>query len=104
MGEIKELDMNKYLVLEWKDLNKLQISDCHNLDNIINNIAQIRRDEGKQDNKYLVLNLDDGINKNYLMNWIRLRYEQFRFKKERMKVIDIAVDLVNAIQKAKEDT
>ena len=60
-------------------------------------MSKDRLKNNKKDNKYLVLNLDDEINIE-LFNEIYYKFTTG----ERVLIKDIAIDLVNAILKAKE--
>lgn len=110
MPEITELDMNKYLVLKWDDINKLSRNKKIELGRIINAVSNNRSFENKKDNNYLVLNLDDEIHlSNIIESFVWIKRKLFlkslgaakRFDGD-VKVSDIAVALVNAILKAKE--
>lgn len=110
MKEITEIERHKYIVIKNSDLKYLEDMDKLSLIGIISSIEKGRRFDGKnEENKYLVLNLDDEIAELYLEDAIdkihRKAYEVSRdthtpFKK--VKVSDIAVAIVNAILKAKE--
>jgi hypothetical protein len=100
MTPINELD-DKYLVLKWDDIGKLKAIDKTNLNTIIGRIGVVRRK--KEEHKYVVLNLDDDIDLEYLLHYIRYntcdrpmgRYARFCVK-------DIALGLVNAILNVKD--
>lgn len=88
---IKRDDLNKYLgVVLKRDLNQIE------------EVIQLnRKAEGKPQNKYLVLNLEDEINTWELLNSIEVVAPLTKDKNHGIKVKDIAVALVNAILKAK---
>lgn len=98
--EITEIDMNKYLVLKWEDIKELSEQQQFNLSKIIDLVRYNRTLKNKPDNKYLVLNMSDKIDFGVLKNGINRVIDAFILKP---KVKDIAVSLVNAILKAKED-
>lgn len=104
--EIKELDMNKYLVIKTADLDNYigKGLDRNIFEAVCKKIEHLRTKEGKPDNKYLVLNLDDDFSIHYLFQRIALLNEKTRFNQKwrELKIKDIAVDLVNAILKTKE--
>lgn len=51
---------NKYLVLKWDDVRRfLHPNDGENLDRILTIIADGRQSEGKKENSYVVVNMDE---------------------------------------------
>ncbi len=114
MAEITELDMNKYIVVRREDIHKYLKGNSryHTEDGFYSylNVINIhRREEGKKDNRYVVLNLNDEIDIKYLkrkmQELIDNKMEQLKIGQEIKisKVADIAIALVNAIIRAKED-
>ncbi len=104
MEEITELDMNKYLVLKWEDIhNELSPRQQVILASMIRTCNLKRLEKQGKYNSYLILNLDDEIDKPYLLEQISFQYDKCTHELRRMKVRDIAVTLVNAILKAKEE-
>ena len=96
MEAINELD-NKYLVMKWDDVrNNLSLSQRRELVSIIQYNDKCRELEGKEENNYVVLNLDDKIDIIYLTKQLD------RILSRILKVEDIATDLVNAVLKAEE--
>lgn len=97
MKEIIKLD-EKYFVLKLDDIKKhlskrqRQLMFKWELD-----IEKNRAKEGKKRNSYVILNLDDEIDGEYLFKHLDVSLLDKIFK-----VSDIAVALVNAILKAKE--
>jgi hypothetical protein len=68
MDEIKELD-NKYSVTKWDDVRRhLNQSQKKELVSIIEYIDKCRQLESKEENNYVVLNLDDEANIDYLIS------------------------------------
>lgn len=98
--EIKKLDMNKYLVLKIEDIEELCQTDRDNIEKVCDKIRINREKKGKPENQYLVLNLDDDIDWDYLTNWRNVVHPDNR----KLKVKDISVALVNAVLKAKGET
>ncbi len=99
MTEIIEIDFDKYLVLKWEDINKLQILQKHKLVEVVDDIGTIGKKEGKTyRNKYFVLNIEDDIDRNELLS--RLYHTHTGIPKKKVK--DIACDIINAILKTKE--
>lgn len=93
MNEIKELD-NKYLILKWEDIKNQSIEDEDDIKRISEQISYDRIAEGKNGHpRYLVLKLDDKFDFQEIIS----KHKDERF----LRVKDIAVDLVNAILKAK---
>ena len=97
MNEITELD-DKYLVLKIDDISeRLTEYGQRQLNQLVDDINSDRKQDGKNIQKYVVLNLVDKIDTVYLTkqleDWIQPRM---------LKVEDIATDLVNAVLKAEE--
>lgn len=101
MKEIKHLE-DKYVVIKWDDIGLgLKLEQKEELYMILKTIQTYRKAQNKKENRYVVLNLDDEIDLDMLrrsLNVCRLKYTPCYYK-----VKDIAVDLVNAILKAKGD-
>ena len=90
MDEINRLD-DKYLVVKFDDIKDLDDLRIEQLKDIIHALKSIRKAKGKAQTlpSYVVLNLDDEIDLSYLkLVWLGMR---------KLKVKDIAIDLVNAI-------
>lgn len=102
--EIKELDMDKYLVLKWDDIGKyLSLPQKEELHEIIKSITIERARFGhKPQNQYLVLNLEDEIDTDALYDYMVESKECFNGNGI-TKVKNLALHLVNAILKAKGD-
>ena len=118
MGVIKELD-NKYLVMKWDDVrNNLSLSQIRELVSIIQYNDKCRELEGKGENNYVVLNLDDKID---LDHWSPILNKITEIQKSHLILLsesksgntkrytrdhspdyvkDIAPTLINAILKA----
>lgn len=100
---IKELD-NKYVGLFKKeDFDELPNKYHHWLSAIQFAIDDVRTAEGKEPfgkNRYVVLNLDDEIDVRYLIEQLKKKITVGYYETD-SQVKDIAVDLVNAILKAK---
>lgn len=104
MEEIKELD-NKYTVVKWEDTfnpNILTMEESDVFRQCLYKISEGRKKMGKQDNRYVVLNLNDKIDITKL--GLELCVKEHTPQKIEgdcdhvfLKVDDIAVDLVNAI-------
>lgn len=63
MAEIEELD-KKYIVVKWEDVFNSAALPTEEYDifkQCLYRISEYRKKEGKRDNKYLVLNMDDKI-------------------------------------------
>lgn len=107
--KITKLD-NKYLVVKIKDLNDfLNTEERQTLASLLIKVDGARRQKGKPINDYVVLNLDDEVSMSYLNARIqdtitkRMHAAMFENKhNEPLYIRDIAVDLVNAILKAKK--
>lgn len=106
--EIKEIDMHKYYVLKGEDIKKyLSFEEREELRDIYFKIYSRREQEGKKENQYLVLNMDDEMYIKYLENLFGEIRKEFRRLHQpegehKVTVRDIAVDLVNAILRAKK--
>ena len=111
--EITKIDMNKYLVVKREDLNKYfsnyvsgvfitdkeqKFIDKIPFNVVLKEIQAMRECEGKKENRYLVLNMDDEID---IIEIRKALYNKNSMHENHVK--DIAVDLVNAILKAKGD-
>lgn len=96
---IQEIDYNKYLVIKNDDLHQLSL-DLQRQQSMIN--TQIRFNRMKQDkiewNQYLVLNVEDEFNVQYL--WSKLT--DISIHTPVIKIKDIAVNLVNSILKVRK--
>lgn len=93
---INRLD-DKYLVLKWDDINKLDEENFTGIQRTITKINQNRLKNNKKDNHYVVLNLDDEIDLEHFGICASAFYDE-----EKVTVRDISIHLVNAILKAKE--
>ena len=99
--EINELD-NKYIVVKWQDVfnpNSLTTEEYDVFMKCLNHISENRKRIGKHNNKYVVLNLDDELVIDYLLDAIEAHKKDLNTPY--IAVNDIAVDLVNAIIKAR---
>jgi len=114
MEEIKELD-DKYMVIKTEDLDffysgfvkedyfddeEQAFIDTIPFKTVVEQIQKTREANGKSDNHYVVLNMDDEIDLNHLRRTINKK--QSFLPISACKVKDIAVDLVNAILITKE--
>ncbi len=99
MTEIKEIDMKKYLVWKWEDIQELPLEIKEKITFIESYLREEKYKKGKIENKYLVLNLEDNFSIRYLFQKIALLNEKTRFdnKWRELKIENIAVDIVNAI-------
>ena len=79
-----------------EDEEKYDDVDC--FEAILNKTNHLRAKEGKLQNRYLVMNLDDEIDTYYLLSKIPVTITKY------LQVRDIEVHLVNAILKAKEQS
>lgn len=104
MKEITKIDMDKYHVVKTTDIEKYLSDNQKTQLSFINISIRFGRikDCKKEWNKYLVLNYDDDIDIRYLCDEIQRLLN--RPAPAKTKVNDIAVDLVNAIMKAKDCT
>ena len=100
MKEITKIDMDKYHVVKTTDIEKYLSDNQKTQLSFIIRFGRIK-DCKKEWNKYLVLNYDDDIDIRYLRDEIQRLLN--RPAPAKTKVNDIAVDLVNAILKAKEE-
>ena len=113
--EIKELSP-KYFVLKADDIEQfLSEEEMYNLLNASLKISKRRKEEGKKENEYVVLNLDDAFATNYMnakwteFMWHRIKghfneetEEWVECPKEPATIRDIATLLVNSILSAKD--
>ena len=108
MSEIKELDMSKYYVLKSEDIRQLSDEEKNMLKGIEAHIEYNRKLSNKKPfkfNEYLILNLDDMIDLEQLVFTIQENYHILgKAGLYKIKVEKLAVDLVNAILKAKEQS
>ena len=100
---ITELD-DKYIVVKREDIHKYLKGNSryHTEDGFYSylNVIKIHRNQaGKKDNRYVVLNLEDELD----LTFLTAQLERLLVKDTNVNVKDIAVDLVNAILKAKGD-
>jgi len=117
MTEIKKLD-DKYLVIKKEDLDRYfsqftrgvfttkeeqKLIDQRPFKTVIEVINEERERQGKKPNKYVILNLDDKIDINSISQHLQNIIHFPEKYPDKIKVKDIAVDLVNAILKAKGD-
>lgn len=104
--KIEKLD-TKYFVLKSEDIGKfLSKEEIFNLHDLSNKISNGRKVEGKQDNEYVVLNLDDDINVWKLFHKIDDDYiSKPSGGRERITTIKrFSIDIVNAILSTKCDS
>lgn len=108
-GEIEKLGA-KYFVLKSDDIGKfLSKEEMYQLHDLSTKISDGRKAEGKCDNAYVVLNLADRIDLKYLCLQIQKVIENRIFdrhegtKKIESNVGDVAVGIVNAIIKTKNE-
>ncbi len=100
MTEIKEIDMDKYYVIEKSDAaTELSLTQKQSLVDILTTIKYERVMHNKPENNYLVLNMDNEIDTEYF--WRCMNFYVHKFKT--VKIKDIAVDLVSAILKTKKE-
>jgi hypothetical protein len=96
MQEINELE-NKYLVIKRDDLRYLGLVGTQELDRICTIIQTRRQMDGKQQNSYVVLNMEDMISIPYLLENIPTASAVNYDEDGNLEVKDLAVMLVNAI-------
>ena len=95
MVEINKLD-DKYLVLKIDDISeRLTEYGQRQLNQLVDDINSDRKQDGKNIQKYVVLNLDDEANIDYLIS--RLVSHTERLTTPYVSIKDISVDLINAI-------
>lgn len=96
MEEINELN-DKYLVLKWKDITDgLSNEHIKEFADLVQRIDAYRRlGRERPVNKYVVLNLDDEANIDYIISKMVSHTE--RLNTPYVPIKDIAVDLVNSI-------
>lgn len=109
MEEIKKLD-DKYVVIKTEDLEKYfsqftkgifttedegKVIDRIPFNTVLEEIKKDRESFGKQQQKYVVLNLDDEANIDYLIS--KLVSHTKRLTTPYVQIKDISVDLINAI-------
>lgn len=113
--EIEELEP-KYFVLKADDIKQfLTEEEMYKLYDLSTKISNSRKEEGKKDNEYVVLNLDDVFATNYInVGWIRFMYRRLEghfdnelgtWKEGRYEpatIREIAPMLVNSILSAKD--
>lgn len=101
MTEITEIDMNKYHVMKVADIEKyLSDRQKYQLSLINTSIRFGRIEDGKKEwGNWLVLNLDDVIDGEFLFR----KLNKIIPLNANVKIRDIAVALVNAILKAKTE-
>lgn len=118
MIEITELE-DKYLVLKKEDLNRFFSQFTKGIfttkeeqrhinkipfNTVLKEIQAYRKSMGKKDNRYVILNLDDDIDLSNLKATLSLRTAYNPTGKPIIKKVNsIAVALVNAVLKAKEN-
>jgi len=98
MDEIKEPD-NNYIVVKWEDVfnpNFLTTEEHDIFKKCLYRIGECRKQEGKHDNRYVVLNLDDEADIDYLITTLESRRKNL--STPYIAIGDIAVDLVNAVR------
>jgi len=100
---IDKLDMDIYIVIKAGDLKFLNTKRKKDLAEVRQIIDDERRKIGKQPNKYLVLNLNDKIDTNYLIakligekpNLDNVDNENYKINI--IKIKEIAIDIINSI-------
>lgn len=116
MNEIVKLD-DKYVVIKTEDLEKYfsqftkgiftteeegKVIDRVPFNTVLEEIKKDRESFGKHPQNYVVLNLDDEIDLEYLVFKIQEKYHKLGISGlYKIKVEKLAVDLVNAILKTK---
>lgn len=98
MDEIQELD-RKYLVVKWEDVfnhNFLTTEEHDIFKKCLYRISECRKQDGKHDNSYVVLNLEDEADIIYLLAALESRKKKLTIPY--IAIGDIAVDLVNAVR------
>lgn len=102
---ITEIDLDKYYVLKVDDCYKYLSKEEYNIfcKCILKVDGERKIKENKPINKYLVLNMDDFINLEYLDNYFREKFRLLGKDKlyKSVKIEKIAVHIINAILKAK---
>ena len=96
MKEIKELD-DKYLVLKWKDITE-GLNDEHikAFADLVQRVDAYRRlGKEKSVNRYVVLNLDDEANIDYLIH--KMVEHTKHLTTPYISIEELSIDLVNAI-------
>lgn len=95
---------DKYLVLKKDDIcGRLTEYGQRQLNQLVDDINSDRKQDGKNIQKYVVLNLDDEIDLEQLMFSIQKKYCKLGIPGlYKPKVEKFAIDLVNAIFKAKK--
>jgi len=98
---IDKLDIDKYIVIKAGDLKFLNTKRKKDLAEVRQIIEDERKKIGKQPSKYLVLNLNDKIDINYLV--AKLIGEKPNLDNDEsyeiniIKIKEIAIDIINAI-------
>lgn len=101
---IEEIDFDKYIVIKKDDFNKyLDKDEKEQFFNYIAWINRLRKMDGKKDNKYLVLNIDDYIDLKYLKNRIEdiIDTRKNICKPEYIKIKEISINIINSILRVK---
>ena len=100
---IDEIDNNKYIVIKTTDLNYLNSDEQKYFADSLRKMDILRMEkENKPINRYLVLNMLDFINLQYLDNYMHEKFSKL-CKDElyySVRIDKIAVHIVNAILKA----
>ena len=92
---IDKIDMNKYIVIKTGDLKFLNTKRRKDLAEVRQIIDDERKKIGKQPSKYLVLNLNDKIDINYLIS--KIDKDVPENIEQTVKVKEIAIDIINSI-------
>lgn len=101
--EITKLDVDKYLVLKWEDITKANLDEM--AIDLCKYVSASQKRGGKQENSYVILNLDDEIDMKYLFAQLKKKY--YINDIEHLNILDvknISIPLVNAILKVKGDS
>lgn len=93
--EITELE-HEHLVLKWIDIkDSLTNHGLKDLDEIIHAVNIPRINEGKPPQEYVILNLNDELDIDYLIH--KLMAHKIKSPTPYVSVKDISVDLVNSV-------
>lgn len=103
---IDKIDYNKYIVIKREDLTllNLNIDEIRKFNLLLDKIDFMREKLKKPHNKYLVLNVEDKININYLLEKL-LIFRNYKkgisisenIKEKTIQIKDISVFIINSI-------
>jgi len=100
---IKEIDYNKYIVIKTNDLQYLNIDEQKHFADALRKISMLRAEKENKFglNKYLVLNIDDDFNPEYLISLLQNRFKKLgKDEYYNLAVVkSMAIDLINSIIK-----